>query len=88
MSHRPGPGPVEVIWLALMAVAVAVFQLCVVWWVSQALAEIRRYRDTWRGFVDTQRKHEIDIRYLRELVNPMARSGKAPMPKHLRQEIE
>jgi hypothetical protein len=76
-----------VTWLGLLAVAVAVFQLCVVVWVARTLAEIRGYRDGWRGLVDTQRKHEIDVRYLRELVNPMARSGHAPLPKHLRQEI-
>lgn len=70
------------IWLAASALIAA----AVVWWVGRALAEIRGYRRDWQDLADTQEKHEIDIRYLRELVNPMARSGRAPMPKHLRQE--
>lgn len=75
-------------WLGLFYITIAVGQVGVVWWVARTLAEIRGYRDAWRGFLDVQRKHELDIRYLRELVNPMARTGKAPLPKHLRQEIQ
>lgn len=74
------------IWLALIAVIVAVAQVGVVVHVDRALAEIRRYRRDWQELANTQLKHETDIRYLRELIHPMARTGKAPMPKHLRQE--
>ena len=74
------------IWFAVIAVGVAIALIGVVVHVDRALAEIRGYRRDWQELANTQLKHEIDIRYLREFVNPMARTGKAPLPKHLRQE--
>ena len=67
------------LWL-LLHVAVAG---SVVWWVNRALQEIRGYQRDWQDLADTQAKHETTIRYLHQLVNPIARSGHAPMPRHL-----
>ncbi len=73
-------------WLGVFYVTVAVGQVGVVVWVTRQVETIRGYRRDWQDLADTQLKHEVDIRYVRELVNPMARSGHAPLPKHLRQE--
>lgn len=73
-------------WLSLIYTAIAVGQLGVVFWVRRQVDVIRRCRQDWDDLADTQRGHEFRIRYLHELVNPMARSGTAPMPRHLRTE--
>lgn len=72
--------------VGVLVVAIAIFDLAVIVVIWRWVTEIRGHLVLSRALVDTQAKHETDIRYLRELVNPMARSGRAPMPKHLRQE--
>ena len=69
--------------MILLALTAAVGLVALTIHVDRALAEIRRYRDEWVQLAETQEKHEVDIRYVRELVNPMARRGRAPMPRHL-----
>ena len=70
-------------WLALLAV---IALAGVVMWMGRALAEIRGYRRDWQDLANTQEKHETDIRWCIQLINPMARRGHAPMPRHLQEK--
>lgn len=74
------------IWLSLAIAAAFVLVVVVIYQVAAGVAEVRKHATRWEALAETQRKHEITLQYHHQLVNPMARSGHAPLPRHLRQE--
>lgn len=74
------------IWFGLAVAAVGVLFVVVVYQVASGVAEVRKHATRWEALANTQRKHEFDIRIIRDLIHPMARTGQAPLPQHLRQE--
>lgn len=74
------------LWIGIAVAAAVVLVAVVVYQVASGVAEVRKHATNWDALASTQRKHEITLQYLHQLVNPMARSGHAPLPRHLQQE--
>lgn len=68
------------LWLTLI-LAQAVLLVVVGRWV----VEIRKSAAGWRYVAQTLTTYDVRIRYLHELVNPMARTGQRPWPRHLKE---